>query len=417
MSRFPVSQASCLALGFLLIAGVYGCSEDGGTAEEISPNGVSTDIGLVGERPAVDHAEFEDLVIGRVGEQPITIGDINDKIEIQYPQIKGLDGLDEVKQKEQILNVYIDELVCNTLGEALGLDEAWRYRTTVKYARRYALADLVLKEYVKGRAQPTDTDISRFYDEHSDEFKVDERVMASHIMTRTREEANNVYDKLKAGADWDELCAEVSIDKRTAKRGGSLGAVTLENDIVGLGEAIRFKQVVLSMEVGEISEPFEGEGGWHVARVDERRPAGIRQLDEVYDAIKERLLRDVLVQTKNVILDSVRTAAGVEVYRDALDEYMMNVLSESELLAQARRTGQLPQKRIQFYEALLRRMPESASCAEAQFMIGFIYAEELGDTESARRALEIVLEKYPQSEVAASARRMLQGLGQDDTEG
>lgn len=358
--------------------------------------------------------ELRGLVVGRVGDQTVTLGDLQDKIAIQYASLLELEGLDDVKQKQQILNLYIEELCWNELGKKLGFDKTPRYEKTVEYARRYVLSDLVLKEYVGKRAEPPEEQILAYYEENQDKFAIPRRAITRHIMTQTREKAEEARQQLIAtGGDWDKVAKQYSIEKTTGTRGGFVGAVTLDNDILGLGEVPEFNAKVLSMKEGEYSEPFQTSKGWHVAFVEEFRPKGTKPLEEVHKLIYDRLMRESAFAVRKAVMDSLQAALKVETYQDALDAYMMEVVSGEDLLRLARRTDEGPEKKIKLYEALLRRMPESPSCAEAQFMIGFVYAEELGDENAAREALQQVLEKYPDSELVSSARRLLDSLNSD----
>jgi tetratricopeptide (TPR) repeat protein len=191
-----------------------------------------------------------------------------------------------------------------------------------------------------------------------------------------------------------------------------VGAVTADGNVLGLARTPEFNDRVMSMEVGEISEPFETDKGWHIAHVEERRPEMMKPLEEVREIIEKQFVRETAFETRQSILDSMKVALNYEKHQDALDTYMAEIISENDLLSQARRTDQDPEKKIKLYEALLRRMPESPSCPEAQFMIGFVYAEELGDEKAAREALERVLDDYPDTEMASAARRMIEGFGE-----
>lgn len=71
---------------------------------------------------------------------------------------------------------------------------------------------------------------------------------------------------------------------------------------------------------------------------------------------------------------------------------------------------------ITLYERLLGEYSQSDLCDEAQFMIAFIYEEYLDDTEKARGAYQRVIDLYPNSELAASARQLLPHVGQDPEE-
>lgn len=71
---------------------------------------------------------------------------------------------------------------------------------------------------------------------------------------------------------------------------------------------------------------------------------------------------------------------------------------------------------VALYERLLAEYPKSEYCDEAQFMIGFIYEDELRDLERARQAYQRVIDSYPQSELAASAKILLPNLGRSPEE-
>jgi len=71
---------------------------------------------------------------------------------------------------------------------------------------------------------------------------------------------------------------------------------------------------------------------------------------------------------------------------------------------------------ISYYERLLRNYSSSDHGDEAQFMIAFIYEEYLQDVEQARLAYQRVIDNYPDSELAVSARRLLPNVGRDPEE-
>jgi outer membrane protein assembly factor BamD (BamD/ComL family) len=69
-----------------------------------------------------------------------------------------------------------------------------------------------------------------------------------------------------------------------------------------------------------------------------------------------------------------------------------------------------PSDKIIYYEVLLDRFPKYERADEAQFMIGFVYSEELRDKGSARAAFEKMLAVYPNSQIRDSATYMLKNL-------
>lgn len=66
---------------------------------------------------------------------------------------------------------------------------------------------------------------------------------------------------------------------------------------------------------------------------------------------------------------------------------------------------------ISRYEELLKKFPKSSMAYKAQFMIGFIYSENLLNYDKAREAYQKVIDNYPNSEVVESAKWMLANMG------
>ena len=71
--------------------------------------------------------------------------------------------------------------------------------------------------------------------------------------------------RLDGGADFASLARTNSDDRGSAVEGGDLGWVSK-------GQMVpEFEEVMLYTEIGEISEPFRSEFGWHILQVLDRR--------------------------------------------------------------------------------------------------------------------------------------------------
>ena len=68
---------------------------------------------------------------------------------------------------------------------------------------------------------------------------------------------------------------------------------------------------------------------------------------------------------------------------------------------------------LDIYNRLISDFPASEHCDEAQFMVAFIYEEYLQDYSQAREAYELLIERYPDSELVASARHLLPHVGRN----
>ena len=69
---------------------------------------------------------------------------------------------------------------------------------------------------------------------------------------------------------------------------------------------------------------------------------------------------------------------------------------------------------IDAYAKVVKYYPETEEAAKAQFMIGYLYSNELNDTSMARKAFESFLDRYSavsDTQLVLSAKMELQTLG------
>lgn len=102
-----------------------------------------------------------------------------------------------------------------------------------------------------------------------------------------RQQAESLYRRILAGADFGELARANSDDPGSAARGGLLGWV-------GPGELVDiFEETMNGLRIGEMSEPVRSEFGWHIIEVLERR-----EVDASREVIRARA-REILRNRKN----------------------------------------------------------------------------------------------------------------------
>jgi parvulin-like peptidyl-prolyl isomerase len=99
-----------------------------------------------------------------------------------------------------------------------------------------------------------------------------DQVRIRQIVIGAREDADRVVERLNAGEDFAAVAQEMSSDSATKDAGGEKGWVALEE----LDQAYGAK--VFALDVGQRSEPLQGQGGFYIIEVEEKQ-AG-RPLDE-----------------------------------------------------------------------------------------------------------------------------------------
>ncbi len=98
---------------------------------------------------------------------------------------------------------------------------------------------------------------------------------------RTINELKEIRQQLINGADWDKLALKYSDDENVTKDHGHLGVFEIDKLVIPA-----FKQVVDTLKIGEISEPFKTEFGYHIVRLDDRQDKRKMDLEHDWDRIE-----------------------------------------------------------------------------------------------------------------------------------
>jgi peptidyl-prolyl cis-trans isomerase C len=354
-----------------------------------------------GRAPEVPRA---DQVLARVGPYRITPADLEFRIT-QMPEA-AQESLKDPEKQAVLLEQMVDEKLIRIAAESQHRDRDPEYQRYVEDMKTQLLSRYYTDKVLVPMAAPDSNEVRRYYEEHPAEFRVAERVAARQIVVATAAEAEDVRRRLKAGADFKSLLPR-SIDQQTKALDGALGWVSRGAPVRGLGQNDAFVEAVLALPLEEVSAPIRTDKGYHVVRVEEREPERARELAAVRPSLERRLSSQKFKDIGQQLVDSLRARYKVEVDQKALlGEEGFREHSAKQLFDKAQNTED-PRERVRLYEQVVADHQGTKYAAQAQFMIGFVYAEEIKDKERARAALEQVIAHYPESELVDSARYML----------
>lgn len=178
---------------------------------------------------------------------------------------------------------------------------------------RYRVEKLLGK--VTGKvAPPKNKDISDYYLKNKEEFATPEVVHAGHIVKNVDENTDEAAAKaaieeaeaeLKGGAVFEELADRVS---DCPGRGGDLGYFPR-------GQMVEeFEEVVFALQPGQVSHIFRSPFGFHIAKMYDRKPQGVRDLQDVKAQISQTLHEQKRQRAIEQFLDKLMAAAKVEEY-------------------------------------------------------------------------------------------------------
>jgi peptidyl-prolyl cis-trans isomerase C len=159
-----------------------------------------------------------------------------------------------------------------------------------------------------------DTYVARakeLYEVNPAQYAVPERIRAAHILVKIQNgdrdaalrKAQKIHDEAVAGTDFAKLAKEDSDDALTKDKGGELGFFAAKvMDPAFSAAAFALKNP------GDVSEPVLTKFGYHIIRLEDRQPAGVRAFAEVEP--------ELLAQLKKKALDEARAAAQRAIFSD-----------------------------------------------------------------------------------------------------
>ena len=165
---------------------------------------------------------------------------------------------------------------------------------------------------------PTYEDLEIFYEETIRNYTPEIEYSASHILVETKDEAEDISERLSEGENFVTLAYELSIGP-SAKNGGNLGWF-IPGQMVP-----EFEAAVLSLEIGMISRPIKTEFGWHIIKLDGERLQSAPTLEELRPQIEAQLKEKFLAKS----LEGLKREAVIELIDTGLDKA---IIKDSSLL-------------------------------------------------------------------------------------
>jgi len=131
-----------------------------------------------------------------------------------------------------------------------------------------------------------DSEVEAYYEKNKGQYGQPEQVQARHILVETEQEAKDIIAQLNAGANFEQLAQEKSIDG-SKEVGGELG-------YFGRGEMVpEFEEAAFAQAVGTWSqEPVQSQFGYHIILVEDHKQASAPSLAEIRADIEEAALNE-----------------------------------------------------------------------------------------------------------------------------
>lgn len=162
------------------------------------------------------------------------------------------------------------------------------------------------------------------------DYSVQERIDVAHILISIKdqtdaealEKAQKIRGKIMLGADFSTLALAESDDKSVKSNKGELGTFTTDKMVKPFSDA------ALAMQPGDISEPVKTIYGYHIIKLNNKMPAGVKSFEEVKASIIDKLKAKDWEITRKEFFEQLKKDKKMQIDEKAVDEFVSKKFEE-----------------------------------------------------------------------------------------
>ncbi|MEN0006575.1 MAG: peptidylprolyl isomerase [Bacteroidota bacterium] len=239
---------------------------------------------------SLSFGQAKDPVLFTVNDTPVHVSEFN----YIYTKTNGKEADYSKKAVEEYLDLYVKfklkverakEMQLDTIPQLITELQGYRRQLADSYLMDKEVTDRLIAEAYERSKQ--DVDISHIL------VKLDPKATPQDTL-KALLNAKDIKKRLESGEDFTTLATQVSEDPSVGKNKGHIGYVT----VLFPKGFYNFETAAYTQELGVYSDPIRTSAGYHILRVDARRPA--RGQVEV---------AHILLRTKNKVPSEVKTRA------------------------------------------------------------------------------------------------------------
>jgi len=185
----------------------------------------------------------------------------------------------------------------------------------IKKAREQLILLRIVDREVRGGVMVAESDMKRYFQEHRDRFALSEEYTLSQILIRprspdntaeAREKVREVIARLKQGESFEDLALRFS-DGPNASQGGHLGLVRQGELLPGI------ERTIATLVPGGISDVIETPEGFHIVRLEDKKPKQYRPYEQVRAEIQGLVFQQKLEDVFQAWLENLKNKAYIEI--------------------------------------------------------------------------------------------------------
>jgi peptidyl-prolyl cis-trans isomerase C len=251
-------------------------------------------------------------ILARVGKEVITQREL-DLLVSRYENFRKGSSLNP-EEKRNLLNMLITQSLFGIAAEKESLDKKPDVQSKLKLFRKELLAQEYVAEKIEPQVKVHDREVDEILRKNPN-LVPEETLTLKEVVVKTEREAEEIYKKLKKGADFSRIASEESISP-TRSRGGFMGTYSRGQ----LPSPV--ETVVYQLKEGEFTRPIKTEAGFQIIYLIDRKQVSLEETKRFEEKIREKVFQ---LEKNKKIEEKVKERVGelqkqvkVEIYWDRM---------------------------------------------------------------------------------------------------
>jgi peptidyl-prolyl cis-trans isomerase C len=244
-------------------------------------------------------AVSNDPVVATVNGDKIMKKDVTDALQ-SLPQLQGAD----VQQIfPRIVDQIITEKLLSSATKKAHVQDTPEFKKRLDIVQSQLAKQLYVEEFLKDKI--TDAQIKSEYEKFKKSNAGKEEVRARQILVSTEEEAKQVIKDLDGGAKFEDLAKQRSSGP-SAQNGGEIPGYFVKEEMIP-----EISNAAFALKPGTYTkEPVKSQFGWHVLKLEDKRPRNVPDFKDVEMAIRNKLGQDAL----SALSQDLRSKADIKLF-------------------------------------------------------------------------------------------------------
>lgn len=258
-------------------------------------------------------------IIARVNGEPIPLNDmLHDMRQAfqkrgrMYSRLK--DNSEQERLREELKQQTLDALITYKLIEQEALRRNYlrdpAFMEIIRKRKERLLIDQFKEKIVYPLAIPTKKELTKYYEEHIDNFRKGYQVWFSEMTFRAREDAEKALKELKQGANFEYLATHVS-ERWTPKQ----ARVWVNTDRFPLG----IRKELNRLEVGQTSDVLADGRQYKIIKLKGKRGGAPEEFSRVARSLKKIVAQQKFNTALSDYLAKLRKESNIKIDKKALN--------------------------------------------------------------------------------------------------